>query len=128
MKTLVVSICIALAMTSCAWGGPPPEPPPTPALPSFVEQAAFEQLVRTAGNAVAQDLTREDPDFAERMQQHHDALETYLNAWRRENWDLAQADPDAYQGTMESIECDWWKTYWRINGGPQQRHPFAPDC
>ena len=133
-KVAPVMAMLALAATLALFGfvscgrAAPAEPPPTPALPRFVEQAAFEQLVGTAGNAAAQNLPRESPDFAVRMQQHHDALETYLNAWRRENWDLAQADPDAYQATMESIECDWWATYWRINGGQQQRHPFAPDC
>ena len=128
MAMLALAATLALfGFVSCGRAAPA-EPPPTPALPGFVEQAAFEQLVRTAGNAVAQNLSREAPDFAVGMQQHHDALETYLNAWRRENWDLAQADPDAYQATMQSIECDWWATYWLINGGQQQRHPFAVDC
>ena len=124
---IIIGLVLVFAAAAC--GGAPEPPPPTPVVPGPLEQAAFRQAVRTAGSAVADGLTRDDPEYQARMQQHYDAFETWMNAWRRENWALAQQDPSAYEATIAVIECQWWGEYWRANGvaGQPAPHWIAPE-
>ena len=96
---------------------------PTPAAPTSEE--AYESIIRTAGPAGLD----QDPNPAD-LQQYYRARDQFLNAWRRENWELARQSPKEYERVMAEIEAKWddlYRQYWQDDTPMLPQPPAEPE-
>ena len=118
LLTLAVCSVMLLSATACDTRREVDLEWPTPAVPVA---DGYDPIIRSAGQAGIE----QDPNPAD-LQRYFRARDQFLNAWRRENWELAKQSPAEYEHVMASIEAEWdalYAKYWQRQQEPDLASP-----